>query len=176
MTQLVTRSQTDMHLFQGWAFQSTGHQISKRDKSWRVKTLKTSVCPLPFSKGMQEITGEAGPFTLHVVVTLGQLFAVRRSWCVASKCLCKATARSSSPNTANEGTGALLHLPAGYSNKGADSTAAARTHSFGASCCVDACLRASLVSQWVKIPHCVVHKVILSCHLDTSYRISSGRH
>lgn len=79
-------------------------------------------------------------------------------------------------NTASEGTGALLRLPTGYSNRGVNSTAAARTHLWSASCCVDACLGASLVSQSLKSPYCVVHKIILSCHLDTSYRISSRRY
>lgn len=39
---------------------------------WR---LAMSVCPLPFSKGVRAIAGETGAFTLHVVATLGQLFA-----------------------------------------------------------------------------------------------------
>lgn len=33
-----------------------------------------TVYPLPISKGMQGITGEAGPLNLHFVVTLGQPF------------------------------------------------------------------------------------------------------
>lgn len=95
---------------------------------------------------------------------------------MALRYLCKLMERGCGTNTAREGTGTWLHLPEGYNNRGADSTDSARAHSFGATCCVDACLKASLVSQSLNSPRCVVHKIILNCHLNTSYRISSGSH
>lgn len=54
---------------------------------------------------MRGIKGEAGAFTSHIFVTLGQLFAGEKVWVCRLEMLVQ--------EAAVQGTGALLHLPAG---------------------------------------------------------------